>query len=351
MSPLVESTTSPKVSPLEGASPFVTLPANRFFWSVIDIARLPARSRSDTQALGYVFENMLPLPLERIHATYATRDGDHIVACGMPLEELRAELAERPGMLTLTPADVPSFIEASPSICSKLNFCTGPFEPRPVRSAKRRLALTACAAWLAVGGAIVWGLERRTAIEHRTTDALLAARTQTMHEALAQSPNGSEHGAAKRGGAGGGAATGAAAGGMAGGQPIELQFVAELRTLRQTRQRQPEFDADRDGGADVLGSLASMAQRWPRDINMLAESLSITSSAMTLRATASSSSDVQRLANALDSIPGWESQQPQVNASSDDKVNATLQWKILPANARQTDATHQRVATEEGSHS
>lgn len=295
---------TPPPTPREAQSRFITLPPERFFWSVIEIAPLPARSRRDPRSLGYVFENALPLSLERVHAVYAPLDGDRVLACGLLIDELQAQVQEHPGMLALTPAEATEFLDVEPEVLASLNLCTGAFEPKPLRSARRRFALIASALWFAIVGLLLAGLERRIASQDQYADSLAQARQQVIQQALG-SPA------------------------PPGAQPPELRFIAELRTLRQTRRQQPLAD-NASEVTDAIDSLASLAQLWPRQLNILTESLTITPTTMTLRAAVPNSGDVQHLADALAPIEGWQSQQPQVNAASDNKVNATLQWKRSP---------------------
>ena len=46
------------------------LPAESFYWAILETGSLPRPKHPTTVQLGYLFENVLPVPIEEIQATY-----------------------------------------------------------------------------------------------------------------------------------------------------------------------------------------------------------------------------------------------------------------------------------------
>jgi hypothetical protein len=287
-------------------SPHRVLPTEDLYWALLDASALPVRRQSDAQALGFLFENALPAPIDTFHAVYhrAGAGGGQILACAMPREDLRALMDTNGETLSLCPEKLPAFIservECEPSL---LNLLTREFEPRSVKRGKRRWLMTWSGIIATLLVLVIFGLERRTAAVRGQIAQTRGARAQL----IAQS-------------------TGIA---VSGNQPAELRFLAELRSLRQTRQRSGGNAEDATSEIqEVTPVLADLLGRWPKELHVLVESLSITPTTMTLRGQTPSSGDVQSLANAFDAIAGWRLQQPQISsAGAQAGVNATLQWK------------------------
>jgi hypothetical protein len=296
--------------------PHRVLPPEELHWALLDASALPARKQIDPQALGFLFENVLPTPIERFQAVYQrVGAGGPIIACAMAREDLRVLANTEEEILSLCPETLPTFIservECEPSL---LNLMTGEFEPRSVQRAKRRWVKTLLLITAVLVGLVILGLERRTASLRGQTAQTRGARAQL----IAQS-------------------TGIA---VSGNQPAELRFLAELRSLRQTRQRSGGNAEDATSEIqEVTPVLAELLGRWPKELHVLVESISITPTTMTVRGQTPSSGDVQLLANAFDSIEGWRLQQPQISSTGTQAgVNATLQWK------RETSAQASRDA-------
>jgi len=301
------------VSTVDGQSRLV-LPPERFYWALLDASTLGQGIEHRTanvkrKQLGYLFENALPLPIDRIHATYmklnpGKSDKQEYLACGMSLEQLEAVLAERAGQaLMLIPSKTPDFIfdqTQGPVDLLALNLLHGQFEPAALRSLRRRWMAQAAALALICALFAVLALERRTADLRRRIDQVQAARLNVYKDVFGESmPHGR--------------------------QPIELCMTAELRKLRQTR-RLPVADA---AGEDSLPILADVLSKWPAGIFMQTETMSITSSALTIRGNVPANPDVQRLADALQGLANWRVQQPQVNATPQG-IQTTVQLVRAP---------------------
>ena len=293
------------------------LPADRFFWAVLDAEGLAAqRGGQISNRLGFLFENALPVPIEDVHAVYQPIPGDqqrHVLACGVLKDELREVVANaQTELLTMTPASLPEFAKDLSVEPQALSLLTDDFQPRSVRRLKRQLLFRTVGVIAVMAVLIIIGLERRTASLRGQVDDAQSRRANliasTLRDNLGHPPP------------------------TANPQPIDLRFVSELRTLRQTRQVPTTGDDGNNGHSqDATTSLAALLHAWPRDLNVLAESLSITPSAMTLRGQAPQHADVQALADALGSLAGWRLEQPQVTASGSPQhgVNAVLQWKRI----------------------
>lgn len=296
------------------------LEADRFFWAMLDGSSLPRSRRRDRRALGYLFESELPLPIEQVHAAYLRVESDRVIACGLASQQLQSIVNEHPEALTLAPASVPGFLGSDFVDARQLNLLTERFEPASLRRGRWRLTVQAASLGVVVLIVLLLGLERRTTAERDGARDLRDARRELIERSIGSLPAAAAH------------------------QPPELRFLAELRTLRQTRQA-PAGD-QRTSGDQALLALAALAQRWPRELHVMTESISLTPTSITLRAMASSSAEVQILADALGALElnaspsdpsgaisgwgewgGWQAQQPQISVASPEKVDATLHWR------------------------
>ncbi len=294
-------------------------PTERFFWGVLDASALPSRlgrSRPDQQQLGYLFEEMLPYPIEHVQAVYLPQPGRRFIACGI----LRPQLEQIPAAtLTLGPESAPPAIIGDAQLdCGQINLLTGPFEPSEVRrlrcAAGREAVVIAAAALL-----ILWmGAHRRTDALKTATADLNAIRSDVyskLYDASAPPSN----------------------------QPPELRLTAELRQLRATRAKQlgslHQFDAAR--------CLEAILSHWPRDHSERTESISVTSTSMTVTAMLPSAEQAQRFAGAFATVAGWQSSQPQVD-STGEGVRLTLRWQKTAENDANSRTSIAQIATGGG---
>jgi hypothetical protein len=285
---------------------YIELSPESFYWAVLDVVALPKRRKRNPNSLGFLFENHLPLAIEEVQAVYlpiGSSSGASVVACGMSKADLRASLQSTPEALRLMPKRLPTFAGDTAIDPTKINLLVGEFEPPRLTRMRRRLCVHAIVILTILTALAVIGIERRAFAAHDRVAQAQGARLQWIGQVM-DLP-------------------------LAGNQPPDLALIAELRMLRQTRQSPSTLSGDQGTGStirDVTPALAALLQAWPTDLHVQTESISVTPTTMTLRGVTPQSDDVQRLANVLMSLEGWQLQQPEM-ATGSTGVNATLQWK------------------------
>lgn len=263
----------------------LTLPPEQFYFASVEQS---SRRRMRNEQVLYAAEPYLPVPLEDVHTSIVTANDGTTIFCAVP----RDVLASLPAAtLTLRPAALPDCFEgiAQPE---QFNLLTGPYEPRRVRRLRRGSSLLASFSILLLSTLIVTGFTRRAAAL-RDAAAVREDAVHTVAQRVIESPPGAQS-----------------------TQQLFLQLTAELRGLRQTRAADivdPEL-------FDAPAILAELLALWPSDLIVRTESLNIARSQITVRADVQASTDVQRLADALAQLPGWQLQQPRVNATRDGAV-------------------------------
>jgi hypothetical protein len=269
----------------------LTWPPQRFYFAVVD-APPSRRSRRSIEQILYAAEPQLPVPLEELHAATAPGTNGRIIFCAVPREALQ----EVPhSALTLSPSELPEFLvdEAAPE---QFNLLTGPFEPQRIRRMRRAGNVFVALTMVVVGAAIIFGLRRRTA----ACDEAATAHTttiQTVTQRAIQSTQAHQS-----------------------TQQLFLMLTAELRTLRQTRSTgivDPQL-------FDAPGTLADVLALWPSELNARTESLSVTRTQIVIRAEVPASADVQRLADSLSQLPGWQLRQPRVDSTAKGGASCTI---------------------------
>lgn len=262
-------------APVMAAPTEVRLPPERFYWAVLDA---PA-ARDRRAALGYLFESVLPVPVERVHAVYSPLRENRFLACGMD----REQLAAHEGALVLGPETLPEFLHASvaePIDPAAINLLLGSFEPRAIRRARRRVTLIACGAILACTLAVGWGQLRRASRWHEISDSFAQATAGVYDRVLPAST---------------------------GSVPPAARLTAELRTLDRTRT-----DAPAGSPREIAPTLAAMLASWPPDLPASTESLTAAGGAITLTVRLPDESSAERLERELKPPPGWRVSQPTV---------------------------------------
>ncbi|MFG0242557.1 MAG: hypothetical protein ACF8R9_07240 [Phycisphaerales bacterium JB054] len=263
-----------------GQSRHISLPADRFYWAILDAAALPRGARSTPEQLGYLFESVLPVAVDTVHAVYVPLGSDRVLACGMPLADLQIHTA--PPRLTLSPETLPEFVSTSldePIDPARINLLVGAFEPSQIKSHRRNTTLIACAAILLCAVLIAAGLSRRASRAREHTAALQAATTRIYDEVLppSQSP-----------------------------VPASARLTAELRSLSRTRAT-PD-----SGPIEVAPPLAAMLASWPNDLHLTTDSLSASSTAITLGVRLPDEATAERFERELRAPPGWSLSQPNL---------------------------------------
>jgi hypothetical protein len=258
--------------------PHRVISPERLYWSVLDPKPLGRTAIARTEC-GYLFEDALPLPIESVHASYRWLPDGRVVACG--IERAVLEAMDRAGALTLVPASVPEpVLEAigtnAVASCDArdLNLLTGPFEPAPVRAARRRLLLTAAAIAVAFAAVTGWGVVRRGDALDRATERVEERRVEILTAAYAGDRTESA-------------------------LPPEYRLVGELRQLTSTRSSTlpPIFDA----GPGV----AAMVAAWPQEIDARCDAIGVSERTASIRGTAKDSAVMSRLEEAYRGISGW----------------------------------------------
>ncbi|QKK07461.1 MAG: hypothetical protein HND58_04340 [Planctomycetota bacterium] len=272
----------------QNAGTHLELPADRFYWGVLDASALPRRARSTPEQLGYLFESVLPVAVDTIHAVYVPIGTDRVLACGFDRDDLHGHATQR--WLTLSPDRVPGFISETldePIDPDRLNLLTTAFEPRQIKVHRRRTTLVGCAAILLCTGLILAGQSRRAARLLGHTRAL-ESTTAELYDAVLPPSNSP--------------------------LPPSARLTAELRLLDRTRgTASPET-----GPVEVAPSLAAMLASWPNDLHLTTDSLSASSTAITLSVRLPDEAAAERFERELRAPPGWSLRQPNVVRERDE---------------------------------
>ncbi len=290
----------------KGDSRHPKLPPERFYFAVLDRSMLPrTRLRQDETKLGYLFEDVLPCPIESIAASFAPIDAKRVLACGIDHEVLAQEDLE--GAWTLGPASLPDAIVSevgeshAPSALAQLNVLTGDFEPRMLRAARRRKT-----AWL-VGAALiatalgVVGLESRMAGLRDRLSSIEAHETLLLDAALGKPAPG------------------------VGNAQRRAALIGEQRQLARTRGAKAASTLGHE--VDVAARLAALLHAWPTDLlKTEIDSLGIDARGIEIRGNAESAAEQQSLVDALGTQPGLEAEPPRFRVSADGKVEFEIGW-------------------------
>ncbi|MBI4881785.1 MAG: hypothetical protein HY812_19310 [Planctomycetes bacterium] len=258
-------------------------PRDRFFFAVLDATPLPRSLRRARKALGYLFEDALPLPIEAVQPAYLRLDERQVLACGVEKERLAREV--EPHVLSLTPDSLPDFCPpgASPE---GLNVLTGEFEPvllaRRRGQRKRRMLLAA----LAVACLALTGLERRIADCKENGAALNVRQAEILDDVLGPGREGVPE--AQR----------------------RAALTAELRRLERTRASSPKVALE---DASVL--LARLLAAWPEDLPARIEAATLSRASITLRGLSPTPGEAQALASRLAGLAGWSVEPPQFSTA------------------------------------
>jgi hypothetical protein len=268
------------------------LPANRFYWALLDGSKLTGSRRKREEALSYLFEAQIPQPLETVHVIYRDEGKDRFVACGIAKEALRGEAD--PSAVTLTPDSIPPFLGVALDP-EPLNVLVGEFTPAHVRLARRRVVWEAAAVLIAASIFLAIGFERRRAAFEAIRADAEGSTSQLYASRLGYKPGGA--------------------------LPPALQLQSELRTLRATRVEAPSAT----NGRDAALSLSNLLSLWPRDAHAEVDSVQVTASAIHVQGDVAETNDAQSLEDAIAKIPGWRAEIPSVHGT-DSGVRFTFQW-------------------------
>jgi len=261
----------------------IRLPADRFYWAVLDTSGLgPRPSR---ESLGYLFESKLPMPVDHVHVVYSRLDGRSVLACGLSKNLLKADVD--PGAVELSPDSIPEFIRAPGVDPASLNLLSGRFEPVRLRRARRRWALHMSTLLVACALLVAIGLERRTGAAR--AEALdLRAQTRIAYDRVLPEE---------------------------GTQPPAIRLAAELRRLERTR-----VDPTMSSGRleDVSPLLAEVLAIWPRDLHTTTRSIVATEEGITVTTAVPDMSAAEHLGESIDRLESWALQHPTVRQQRGD---------------------------------
>lgn len=150
--------------------------AARLYW-----ARLDGKVPRNREARGYRFEEMLPLPIERIHWIEHRLASGSWILVGMEKEAFDQAWSDLDG---LVPDRIPEpLVDLEPGLLKHLNLLVGPWEPAPRRLRRERRQVLVLLGLLAAALAWAWGSWARWDHSSRNVDAL-QARLSVAYERL-----------------------------------------------------------------------------------------------------------------------------------------------------------------------
>ncbi len=282
----------------------VSWPADRFYWAVLDGSMVPKRPlhrRQNEEALGYLFEAELPVPIDRVHAVYVPVNGNRFIACGIEHDRL-VENAEIKGALTLSPQAIPpELISNDDATVGSFNLLTGRHEPESVGRERRRLFIESAAAIVLIAVAVAFGAERRIGAWNRAAAETVSAREAVFDDLYPPQSTAPSS------------------------QPPALRLVAELRQLERTRGDAVESIYSDD--PQSLRVLAFLFERWPAQQPIMTESLSVTPESVTLVGLLPTAPAAQVFVSAFELPDQWEARQPQISAVTN---GVRLTWRLVP---------------------
>ncbi len=266
------------------------LPPETFYWGLLDAGSLPPTPPGSPKRrvqLGYLFESVLPHPIESVHAAYLPVGGGTMLACGIGHDTLQAYREE--GWTTLGPASLPDVarlqeLEIDPR---SINLLFGPFESPVVRGQRRRWVAHLAAACVLIAGLLFVGVERRI-VQARNEASAYRALTHAVYERVLPpaGPN---------------------------AQPDEARFLSEVRTLERTRAT----PADDAAIPDMIPSIANVFARWPAGLQAQTHALSVGPDTVTLTTIVPNNETAQQLITDLGDLGGWNVTQNSVTSTND----------------------------------
>ena len=296
----------------------ITIPPTELYWGVIETSKQPPiafgslRTTERDRRLGFQFEDVLPLPIEELHAVYSPLGQGRYAACGIPRNRI-AELRSS-GASSVKPEALPEpMLELDVKLDARdFELLTGEFLPIRIerRNIRVKLEIAALIGFTAVLCSL--GLQSRAA-DARNAEALVAARTADRYAAaLGPAPAGSTQRPAAR-------------------------LLSELRLLQQTRLDDGEI-TEVEQSSDPSEQLASLLAAWPGSIRPRVEQLTVADETIALTVSLRSESDVEALLAALGTLPGWS-----INRSDIQRVPARRDQE----ESFRARITFERVATSQ----
>src|SRR5262245_12236346 len=87
------------------------IPAERFYWALLDGSKIVGSPHKREEALSYLFEAQIPEQLEDVHAVFVDAGHRRFVACGISKRILASEVSA--DCVTACPESVPGFLGAA----------------------------------------------------------------------------------------------------------------------------------------------------------------------------------------------------------------------------------------------
>ncbi len=264
-------------------------PPERFYWGLLDVRDVPRNADR-----GYLFEPLLPVPIESVHAVYIPAGEGRMLACAASREALE-EL--EPAALSLAPESLPNAVVGVDVDPNRLNLLVGPYEPRQVRRLRAIWHFSIAAILAACAGLVAFGLHERAQVHARAAGDAQEALNALYDQVLS----------------GGGRLAGST-------QNPGLLLSTELERLRRTRTA-----ADPNHGVDDAAPvLADLLARWPGQVLLRTESLTVTATEITLIGLVDSADKVEPLRAAVAELDGWRLALPRTESTGEADVRVTL---------------------------
>jgi len=262
------------------------LAPEHFYWGVLEKGSLARGTFGGTIDPGFLFESVLPVPIESVHAVYSSVGSGRLLACAMDRDVLRAHTD--PDVVAITPASLPPFLlERGVDIdLDTLQLLTCEFEPLVMRRARRRAvvlviaAIQVCALLVGLGQLRRAEALRRTAAVHELATAELYAKVLSPGH---------------------------------GDLPAPARLLAELRSLERTRTTGPELRRP----VEVAPLLAHVLASWPAGLHLTTDSVSASSELITLAVRLEDEPGAEEFERAIAAPAGWRTSQPDVQRERD----------------------------------
>ncbi len=294
-------------------SPHLTLPPEHFYWAILDGSLLPPYPAGRKRRLGYLFETVLPLPIDDIHAIYRKLPQQKYLACGMAHTQLsgngQPSLLNLTQAITLSPTSLPDCLEAEIDP-TDLNLLQGEYEPESCSALRRRCIHRLLAAFILCSLILTIGMENRFHALNQRIDISNQQQQDIYSQVL-----GPNYASATL-------------------SPT-LQITSELRRLERTHQSSTPSHTL----VDVSPILADLFALWPRPIGKDTEvpfqtdSLSIDPEVISLRGTVSTTEEAQHIADSLSALPGWRLE-PLNFSTNQNRVLTTI--RLTPSTGAST---------------
>jgi len=267
-----------------GAASHLQLPPERFYWGLLDTSNL-TRKHLTRKQLDFLFEPLLPVPLDQVHATYASGGDGRIIACAADVQDLESLMHS--GRVRLTPVAVPEILGLPEFNTDSLNLLTGPLEPKAVRAARASIVAQIILFMIALTALLIFGLERRLSQRESEIDDFQSATDSIYVDLLGEQA-------------------------LRSPQPPAMQLLAERRRLDQTRS-DAAVSSTSIALVDAVPDLEALLQRWPNETHLMTELISITPTAITVRGSLPPG-EVERATRSMQAWGGWRRAQPEVSS-------------------------------------